>query len=149
GTPLGNLSDLSPRAARVLGAAAVVAAEDTRRAQHLLAHVGAHTPTVSYFEGNEAARSVDLVARLVAGEDVALISEAGMPGISDPGERLVRAAVAAGIAVEVVPGPSAALAALVGSGLPAARFTFLGFPPRGEGQRRELFGALARREETL
>jgi 16S rRNA (cytidine1402-2'-O)-methyltransferase len=149
GTPLGNLGDLSPRAARVLGAVQIVAAEDTRAAQRLLAHAGLHTRTVSYFTGNEAARAVELVDELQGGADVALISEAGMPAISDPGERLVRAAIAAGIAVEVVPGPSAALTALVGSGLPTERFTFVGFPPREAGPRRELFGSLRRREETL
>ncbi len=149
GTPLGNLGDLSPRAVRVLGEVALVAAEDTRAALRLLAHAGVHAKVVSCFTGNEAARAAELGERLRAGETIAYVSEAGMPGISDPGERLVRAAIEAGAAVEVVPGPSAALVALVGSGLPAERFTFLGFPPRDDGPRRELFGALRRREETL
>jgi 16S rRNA (cytidine1402-2'-O)-methyltransferase len=149
GTPLGNLEDLSPRAARVLAEAAVVAAEDTRTAQKLFARSGVSTPTVSYFEGNEAARSAELIERLRRGERVALISEAGMPGVSDPGERLVRAAIDAGIAVEVVPGPSAAITALVGSGLPAARFTFLGFLPREVGRRLALLARFRAAEETL
>jgi len=149
GTPLGNLEDLSPRAARVLSEVAVVAAEDTRAAQRLFASFGIHTPAVSYFEGNEAARAAQLVERLRAGEDVALISEAGMPSLSDPGERLVAAAAAAGIAVEVVPGPSAAIAALVGSGLPSARFTFAGFLPREPERRRAELARLRNRPETL
>lgn len=148
-TPLGNLEDLSPRAVRILSSVAVVAAEDTRAAQHLFARFSIHTPSVSYFEGNEATRAVELCARLSRGDDVAVISEAGMPGISDPGERLVRAAIDAGATVEVVPGPSAALTALVGSGLPAARFTFVGFLPRTEGKRREELASLRAREETL
>ncbi|MSP62388.1 MAG: 16S rRNA (cytidine(1402)-2'-O)-methyltransferase [Myxococcales bacterium] len=149
GTPIGNLEDLSPRAARVLGAVSVVAAEDTRSAQRLLSHLGLHVKAVSYFEGNEASRSAELCARLAAGEDVALISEAGMPGVSDPGERLVRTAAEAGLPIEVIPGPSAAIAALCGSGLPAARFTFIGFLPRVEGKRREELGLLRRNKETL
>jgi 16S rRNA (cytidine1402-2'-O)-methyltransferase len=148
-TPLGNLEDMSPRAVRVLSEVALVAAEDTRAAQRLFSRFGIHTPSVSYFEGNEAARAAELVSRLRAGEHVAVISEAGMPGISDPGERLVREAIAAGVTVEVVPGPSAALAALVGSGLPAGRFTFVGFPPRGEGKRREELAGYRNYSETL
>lgn len=149
GTPLGNLEDLTPRAGRVLGEVALIAAEDTRSAQRLLGHLGVRTPTVSYFEGNEAARAAELLERLANGDHIALISEAGMPGVSDPGERLVASAIQAGIVVEVVPGPSAAVTALVGSGLGTSRFTFLGFPPRTEGARRELFGSLRRRPETL
>ncbi len=149
GTPLGNLEDLSPRAVRVLSSVAVVAAEDTRAAQRLFARFDLHTPTVSYFEGNEAARAGELLARLAAGDDVALISEAGMPGVSDPGERLVAAAAAAGVTVEVVPGPSAAIAALVGSGLPSARFTFVGFLPREAGPRAAELAGLRDRRETL
>jgi 16S rRNA (cytidine1402-2'-O)-methyltransferase len=103
---------------------------------------------VSYFEGNEAARSEDIL-RALAGGDVALISEAGMPGVSDPGERVIAAAIAAGHRIEVIPGPSAALAALVASGLPTARFMFVGFPPREQGARRELFGTLRGEPATL
>ena len=148
GTPLGNLDDLSPRAAATLRRVALIAAEDTRSALRLLAGP-ARPPLVSFFAGNEAARTAELIARLEGGEDVALISEAGMPGVSDPGERLVAAAVAAGIAVEVIPGPSAAITALVGSGLPADRFTFVGFLPRREGERLEWLGELRLRRETL
>ena len=149
GTPLGNLEDMSPRAVRVLQEARLVAAEDTRTAQKLFARFGIATPVTSYFEGNEAQRAGELVARLEGGDDVALISEAGMPGISDPGERLVAQAVAAGLRVEVVPGPAAALTALVGSGLPTARFTFIGFAPRERGRRDELFSRFRLVEETL
>lgn len=148
GTPIGNLEDLTLRAARVLREADVIAAEDTRSAKTLLAHVDAmgtvnpQRRIVSYFEGNEAARADELVAALSAGQAVAVISEAGMPGVSDPGQRAVDAAIEAGARVEVIPGPNAALAALVGSGLPSERFLFLGFPPREAGARRELFGTL-------
>lgn len=148
GTPIGNLEDLSLRAARVLREADLIAAEDTRSAKVLLAHADAHGPVnperriVSLFEGNEVERSVGLVRALGEGKKVAVISEAGMPGVSDPGARAVAAAVLSGARVEVVPGPSASLAALVGSGLPSDRFAFLGFPPRETGARQELFGTL-------
>lgn len=149
-TPIGNLEDFTYRAVRVLSEVDVVAAEDTRAAQRLLTHYGIRAGRlVSFFEGNEAARTAELVEELRAGRDVAVISEAGTPGISDPGERLVRAAVEAEVRVEVVPGPVAAITALVGSGLPAERFLFLGFPPREEGARRELFGSLRRERATL
>jgi 16S rRNA (cytidine1402-2'-O)-methyltransferase len=141
GTPIGNLEDLSPRAARVLRESPLVAAEDTRSARTLLALAGSSARVVSYFEGNEAQRSDEILRALAAG-DVALISEAGMPGVSDPGERVIAAAIEGGHRIEVIPGPNAAVAALVGSGLPSARFTFLGFPPREAGARRELFGTL-------
>lgn len=149
GTPLGNLEDMSPRAVRVLGEVKLVAAEDTRSAQKLWARFGLAPHTVSYFEGNEAGRAAKLVARLLDGDDVALISEAGMPAVSDPGERLVAEAVAAGVRVVVVPGPSAALTALAGSGLPTARFTFVGFLPREEGARIALLSRYRAAEETL
>jgi 16S rRNA (cytidine1402-2'-O)-methyltransferase len=148
GTPIGNLEDLSLRAARILREADVIAAEDTRSAKTLLAHVDALGPAnsarriVSLFEGNEAERSVALVEALNDGKSVAVISEAGMPGVSDPGARAVAAAVTSGAKVEVIPGPSASLVALVGSGLPSDRFTFLGFPPREQGARQALFGTL-------
>ncbi len=155
GTPIGNLEDLTLRAARVLREADVVAAEDTRAAATLLAQVdaaggvNAARIVVSLFEGNEAARSEQLVRALGEGKKVAVISEAGMPGVSDPGARAVAAAVAAGARVEVVPGPSASLAALIASGLPTDRFTFLGFPPREAGARQELFGTLRGEVATL
>jgi 16S rRNA (cytidine1402-2'-O)-methyltransferase len=155
GTPIGNLEDLSVRAARVLREADVIAAEDTRSAKTLLAHAdaaGGVNPArivTSYFEGNEASRADEIVAALQAGKRVAVISEAGMPGVSDPGERAVAAAARAGVRVEVIPGPSAALAALVGSGLPSDRFTFVGFPPREAGARQQLFGTLRAEPVTL
>ena len=149
GTPIGNLEDLSLRAARVLREADLVAAEDTRSAATLLSHVGASPRVISYFEGNEAVRSEEIVAALSDGKRVAVISEAGMPGISDPGARVVAAAIAAGAKVEVIPGPSAVLAALVASGLPSERFTFFGFPPRESGARRALFGTLRDEVATM
>lgn len=157
GTPIGNLEDLSLRAARILREADLIAAEDTRSAKTLLAHVDAIAPAtvnaqrriMSYFEGNEAEREDAIHAALAAGRKVAVISEAGMPGISDPGARAIAAAVAAGARVEVIPGPNAALAALVASGLATDRFTFLGFPPRESGARRELFGTLRNERATL
>lgn len=148
GTPIGNLEDLSPRAARVLREVELIAAEDTRAAHVLLAQLdggGAVNPArrvISFFEGNEAARAAELEAALRAGQRVAVISEAGMPGVSDPGKRAIDAAIAAAARVEVIPGPSAAIAALLGSGLPTARFVFLGFPPRESGARRALCGTL-------
>lgn len=154
-TPIGNLEDLSPRAARHLRGADVIAAEDTRAVLTLLRAADAGGPVnpqrriVSFFEGNEAARSEALVAELSGGARVVVVSEAGTPGVSDPGERLVRAAAGAGVRVEVVPGPCAAIAALVASGLPGRRFTFLGFPPREAGARRELFGSLRGDPATL
>ncbi|MGE0551489.1 MAG: 16S rRNA (cytidine(1402)-2'-O)-methyltransferase [Kofleriaceae bacterium] len=155
GTPIGNLEDLSLRAARVLREVDVIAAEDTRAAKTLLNHADALGPVnparklISLFEGNEASRSDELIAALRDGKQVAVISEAGMPGISDPGARVVASAVTAGTRVEVVPGPSATLAALVGSGLPSDRFTFLGFPPRETGARQALFGTLRHEVGTM
>lgn len=155
GTPIGNLEDLSLRAARILRSVEVIAAEDTRSAKVLLTHVDAlgavnhKRRLVSYFEGNEAERTKELVAALEAGDHVAVISEAGMPGVSDPGGYAIAAAIEAGARVEVVPGPSAVLAALVGSGLPSERFMFVGFPPREAGARRELFGTLRNEVATL
>jgi 16S rRNA (cytidine1402-2'-O)-methyltransferase len=155
GTPIGNLEDLSPRAARVLREVDLIAAEDTRAAAVLLAHAdagGAANPArrvVSCFEGNEAERAAEIADALRAGRRVAVISEAGMPGVSDPGARAVNAAIAAAARVEVIPGPSAALAALVGSGLPSERFVFLGFPPREAGARRALLGTLRGEVSTM
>jgi 16S rRNA (cytidine1402-2'-O)-methyltransferase len=155
GTPIGNLEDLTLRAARVLREVDVIAAEDTRSAMTLLRHVdamGAANPArkvISYFEGNEAEREDQIVDALAAGKNVAVISEAGMPGISDPGSRVVAAAVEAGARIEVIPGPNAALAALVASGLATDRFTFFGFPPRETGARQELFGTLRNEIATL
>ena len=137
GTPIGNLGDVTERARRTLAEVDLIACEDTRRARKLLAHLDIRgARLVTFFEGNERRRVPELIEHLRAGRDVAVVSDAGMPGLSDPGERLVRAAVAEGIEVDVVPGPSAAVAALVVSGLPAARFSFEGFLPRKPGERR-------------
>jgi 16S rRNA (cytidine1402-2'-O)-methyltransferase len=150
GTPIGNLEDMSPRAVRALREASIIAAEDTRAAERLFGHFGLARPRlVSLFEGNEAERSARLLEELAGGATVTVISEAGMPGVSDPGQRLVALARAAGIVVEVIAGPSAVLAALVGSGLPSARFRFIGFPPRDAGPRRELLARLAGDADTL
>jgi 16S rRNA (cytidine1402-2'-O)-methyltransferase len=135
GTPIGNLGDLTPRARETLALVDVVACEDTRRTGRLLAGVEIRRPLVSFFEGNERERTGELVSRLAAGRSVALVTDGGMPSVSDPGYRLVTACVDAAIDVRVVPGPSAALAALVVSGLPTDRFVFEGFLPRKAGDR--------------
>jgi 16S rRNA (cytidine1402-2'-O)-methyltransferase len=136
-TPIGNLADLSARAVETLGAVDAVLAEDTRHSRPLLERHGIRTPLVPYHEHNEAKATPALVARLAAGESFALISDAGTPLLSDPGARLVRAAVEAGITVSPVPGASALLAALVGSGIATDRFTFYGFLARKGKERTE------------
>ena len=128
-TPIGNLGDLTPRALEVLRSVAAICAEDTRRSGQLLAHFGVSTPLVALHEHNEDALAQRVVDRLLAGESLALVSDAGTPLVSDPGFRLVRAAIEAGVAVHAVPGASALLAALVVSGLPSDRVLFAGFPP--------------------
>jgi 16S rRNA (cytidine1402-2'-O)-methyltransferase len=128
-TPIGNLEDVTLRALRILKEVAVIAAEDTRRTAHLLARYGITTPTLSLHAHNEKQRTGRLIARLEAGESVAVVSDAGTPGVSDPGLQLVRAAIDAGITVQAIPGPSAVLAALISSGIPFDSFTFAGFPP--------------------
>jgi 16S rRNA (cytidine1402-2'-O)-methyltransferase len=149
-TPIGNLEDISRRALRVLGEVQVVAAEDTRRTRHLLEHFGLATPVVSLFEHNERARIPGLLRRLEGGEHVAVVTDAGSPGVSDPGYPLVRAAVAAGFRVESVPGPSAVIAALQISGLPTDAFLFVGFlPPKGAARRRRLEELYQRRETIV
>jgi len=151
GTPIGRPDDAPPRLAEELGAADVIAAEDTRRLKRLLADLEV-IPTgrvVSYFEGNEQARTPVLVEALQAGERVVLVTDAGMPSVSDPGYRLVSAAVAAGIRVTAVPGPSAVLTALAVSGLPVDRFCFEGFLPRKAGERARRLAALAAEQRTL
>jgi len=141
-TPIGNLDDLSPRAAKVLGSVAVVACEDTRRTVNLLRHLGLGKPLIRYDEHVHGRALPGLLERLESGEDVALVTDAGTPGISDPGGKLVSAAVAAGVPVVPVPGPSAVLAALAGAGFPTDGFTFLGFLSRRAIRiRRELEGA--------
>jgi 16S rRNA (cytidine1402-2'-O)-methyltransferase len=149
--PLGDPGDLSPRAASALRDADLIVAEDTRSARRLLAQIGAGggQSIVSCFDANEAARAVEVAARLADGGAVVLISEAGTPLVSDPGYRIVEAAIAAGARVSPVPGPSAVLAALVGAGLPTDRFLFLGFPPRKSGGRRRLFESVRALPYTL
>ena len=151
GTPIGDVDDAPPALGRELAAADVVAAEDTRRVRRLAGALGVRIGgrVVSYFDGNEAARTPYLVEALRSGERVLLVSDAGMPSVSDPGYRLVEAAVAAGFRVTVVPGPSAALAALAVSGLPADRFCFEGFLPRRAGERNRRLTALAGEQRTL
>jgi len=151
GTPIGNLGDLSARAVEELGRADAVACEDTRRTGRLLAHVGVRAPALLVVNDHtEAGAVADVLSRLDRGERVAVVSDAGMPGISDPGERLVAAASAAGHRVEVVPGPSAALAGLVGSGLPTGRFVFEGFLPRkGSGRTGRLASVAAERRTVV
>lgn len=148
-TPIGNLEDITLRALRVLKESRLIATEDTRKAKILFDRYGIAAPCVSYFEGNEATRSEELLARLAEGDSVALISEAGMPGISDPGGRMIKRAIEEGIAVEVLPGASAVLTALVGSGLPTDRFLFLGFLPRVEGERQTLLAQTRGEPATL
>src|SRR5512140_3280072 len=141
-TPIGNLEDITFRALRVLRECDVVAAEDTRRTGQLLKHFGISRPLLSYFQFNEARRSEEIIERLKRGEKVALVTDAGSPGISDPGERVVRAAIAAGLRGEAVPGPTALIAALTASGLPTDEFHFAGFLPHKSGQRRRKLAKL-------
>jgi 16S rRNA (cytidine1402-2'-O)-methyltransferase len=148
-TPLGNLGDLSPRAADTLRAVAVVAAEDTRRTRPLLTHVGAHARLLSYHAHSESSRAGAILRLLEAGSDVALVTDAGTPTVSDPGASLVAAARARGLPVVVIPGASAVTAALSGSGLAADRYTFLGFLPRKGAERRERLAAIAASELTV
>jgi 16S rRNA (cytidine1402-2'-O)-methyltransferase len=149
GTPIGNLGDLTDRAREMLGSVEILAAEDTRRTGRLLAHLGITRRTVSLFEGNERVRTEELLAHLREGTDVAVVTDAGMPTISDPGYRLVRACADEGIDVRVVPGPSAVTAALAVSGLPVDRFVFEGFLPRRAGERRERLRSLTRDPRTV
>ncbi len=148
-TPIGNLEDITLRALRVLRECDVVAAEDTRRTGQLLKHFEIAKPLLSYFQFNEARRSEEIIERLRRGEKVALVTDAGSPGISDPGGRVVKAAIAAGLRVEPVPGPCALVAALTASGLPADEFHFIGFLPHKAGQRRNQLAALKSFAGTL
>src|SRR5437762_8786482 len=148
-TPIGNLEDITLRALRVLRECDVVAAEDTRRTGQLLRHFQISKPLLSYFQINEARRSEEIIERLRRGEKVALVTDAGSPGISDPGERVVKAAIAAGFRVEPVPGPSALVAALTASGLPTGEFHFVGFLPHKSGQRKKILERLKTVEGTI
>jgi 16S rRNA (cytidine1402-2'-O)-methyltransferase len=151
GTPIGDPDDAPPALIRELAAADVIAAEDTRRLRRLAVALAADVPgrIVSYFEGNEAARTPELVEALSAGARVLLVTDAGMPSVSDPGYRLVAAAVAAGVRVTAVPGPSAVLTALAVSGLPMDRFCFEGFLPRRSGERSRRLATLRDEERTM
>ena len=148
-TPIGNLEDITLRALRTLKECDVVAAEDTRRTGQLLTHFGFRKPLLSYHKFNEASRSEEILKRLANGEKVSLVSDAGSPGISDPGERVVRAAVEAGFRVEAVPGACALVVALTASGLPAGEFHFIGFLPHKSGQRRKKLESLRAFDGTL
>ncbi len=148
-TPIGNLGDLSPRAQQTLREVAAICAEDTRRSGQLLAHFGIATPLLALHEHNEDAIAQRVVARLLGGESLALVSDAGTPLVSDPGFRLVRAARAAGVRVSPLPGPSALIAALSVAGLPSDRFAFEGFLPAKASARRERLQALAAEPRTL
>jgi len=151
-TPLGNLSDLSPRAQETLRACPIIAAEDTRSARRLLSAFqipAEHKQLLSYGEHNEAAAAPRLAEALASGRDIAIVSEGGTPLVSDPGFRLVRAAIDAGVAVIPIPGPNAAIAALSASGLPVHGFIFRGFLPKKPGARRRILESLVEREETL
>jgi 16S rRNA (cytidine1402-2'-O)-methyltransferase len=148
-TPIGNLEDITLRALRTLRECDAVAAEDTRHSGQLLRHFGIARPLLSYFKFNEARRSEEIIERLRRGEKIALVTDAGSPGISDPGERVVRAARAAGLRVECVPGPCALVAALTASGLPADEFHFAGFLPHKSGQRRRRLEELRSQTGTL
>jgi 16S rRNA (cytidine1402-2'-O)-methyltransferase len=148
-TPIGNLEDITLRALRVLREVSLVAAEDTRRTAKLLSHYDIHTPTTSFYEQVEREKTPVLLEHLASGKSVALVSDAGTPGISDPGYRLAKAAIQAGARVEAVPGASSVLTALVASGLPTSSFSFLGFPPPRAHARDQWLAAIADRRETL
>jgi 16S rRNA (cytidine1402-2'-O)-methyltransferase len=148
-TPIGNLEDITLRALRTLRECDIIAAEDTRRTGQLLKHFSIAKPQISYFQFNEAKRSEEILTRLGRGERVALVTDAGTPGISDPGERVVKAAIEAGFRVESVPGACALVAALTASGLPTQEFHFLGFLPHKSGQRRKVLEGLKSTRGTL
>lgn len=148
-TPIGNLADITYRAVEMLRTADVIAAEDTRHTRGLLAHYDIHTPMTSYYEHNKEEKGAELIERLCAGENIVCVSDAGLPGIADPGGDLARRAIAAGIPVTPLPGANAALSALICAGLPLDGFTFVGFLPRKEKKRRELLARIAAYPETL
>ena len=148
-TPIGNLEDITLRALRVLREVAVIAAEDTRRTAKLLAHYGISTPTISFHEHNARTRVPQLISRLRTGESIAVVSDAGTPGVSDPGLDLVQACIREGIPLDPVPGPSAVLAALVASGFPTAPVSFLGFPPARSKDRTSFWAAVSSSTATV
>jgi 16S rRNA (cytidine1402-2'-O)-methyltransferase len=148
-TPIGNLGDITLRAIETLKSIDVVAAEDTRRSGMLLKHLGIKKPFISYHEHNEATRTTELVERLARGENVALITDAGMPALSDPGLRLIRECIKREVPFTIIPGPSSILTALIGSGFSTQKFFFCGFLPVKSGQRERELRAAAEREETV
>lgn len=148
-TPIGNLEDITYRAVRILREADLIACEDTRQTRKLLDHYGIEKPLISYHEHNEAQRAEELIARIESGASVAQVSDAGMPGISDPGYRVVKLALQHGIRVVPIPGPSAVIAALAASGLPTDAFEFRGFLPAKAGQRRSALEAILAVEHTV
>lgn len=148
-TPIGNLADITYRAVETLRTADVIAAEDTRHTRGLLAHYDIHTPMTSYHEHNKEEKGTELIERLRAGATVVCVSEAGLPGIADPGGDLARRAIAEGIPVTPLPGANAALSALICAGLPLEGFTFVGFLPRKEKKRRDLLARISAYPETL
>ena len=148
-TPIGNLGDITYRAVETLRTADVIAAEDTRHTRGLCAHYDIHTPMTSYHEHNKEEKGAELIARMQAGETVVCVSDAGLPGIADPGGDLARRAIAEGLPVTPLPGANAALSALICAGLPLEGFTFVGFLPRKEKKRREVLARVAAYPETL
>jgi len=147
-TPIGNLEDMTFRAVRILSEVDLIAAEDTRHSKVLLAKYNINTPLTSYHKFNIKSKTAYLIDLLKQGKNLALISDSGMPGISDPGYQVIRESVDQGIKVEVIPGPSAAITALVGSGLPTDEFTFVGFLPKKPGKRRKKLAELMGEERT-
>ncbi len=148
-TPIGNLQDVTLRLLDTLRAVDLIAAEDTRHTRKLLTHFDIHRPLTSLHEHNEQQKADEIVAKVLAGQSVAVVSDAGMPGISDPGAKLVQVAAISGVPMTVIPGPSAALTGLVISGLDTSRFVFLGFPPRGKAERQDWLRSLESLPFTL
>lgn len=148
-TPIGNLGDMTFRAVETLKKVSLIAAEDTRHTRKLTSHFDIHVSLTSYHEHNKRTKGPELIAKLLDGQDIALVSDAGLPGISDPGEDLTRLAIDAGITVAPIPGACAAMTALMASGLPTGSFLFAGFLPKAKGQRRERLRQLVNRSETL
>ena len=148
-TPIGNLGDMTFRAVEILKKVSLIAAEDTRHTRKLTSHFDIHTPLTSYHEHNRQTKGPELVAKLLAGQDVAVVSDAGLPGISDPGEDLVRLAIQAGVRVTPIPGACAALTALMASGLSTRGFQFVGFLPKASTARRKYLQTLRSQPETL
>lgn len=148
-TPIGNLEDMTYRAVRILNEVDLIGAEDTRNTRKLLSHYDIHTMLTSYHEHNKLSKGPELIEKMKAGQNVAIVSDAGLPGISDPGTHIAQLAIAEGITVTPIPGANAALSALICSGLDTVKFTFVGFLPKTSKKRKELLESLKTREETL